>query len=355
MAYAAKHVTIDDVNEWNKLIDKYTDNMIIMRAPDKNTLGSNLRAVVWERETSISLKVKDDYGVSTCYEFWINGEPKYETDCLRQMMGVFTRRLREADIKELTEVQNDKAGSVSSIIWYNEEKNGTRNTAWEYDLNSAYVASAIDVWPDCSKVIGQNRIVEKGQMGFAKMPKPNKADGLHLEMIEEGGYADLVFGTMECPAKIKEWFLEKYKEKQFYKKVGNKKELAKAKGVMVSVIGNLQNYNAYVRSAIVSRVNHKMAKLIDEDTLAVSTDAIVSMRPLDLDIGDGLGQFKLEHDGELYAYKGTSHQWNYDTPSVRRVSKARFEKDYDLLSDEMPVGKFPYKFDEFTGKISEVD
>ena len=113
----------------------------------------------------------------------------------------------------------------------------------------------------------------------------------------------------------------------------------------------LQIKNPWLRAWIVGSCNELISSLIDKDTLFWNTDSIVSRRPRpDLTIGDEIGEWKLEHEGEV-AYWGNAYQWNQDKPTYRGVPKGDFPEGWDILVDDTPTHSNPYYFDYKEMKI----
>lgn len=235
--------------------------------------------------------------------------------------------------------------SARPILGYNEKFNNKRTQAWGYDINSAYASVILDdEWIDTSKPPVDKEIDPETEVGF------------DLDFnIQREGYSLWVFPKMKTPEPVIRYFLNHFELKRKYG-VLYKETLAamykilkqKEKDMLNFPIGCLQKRNPWVRAWIVGKCNERISALIDENTIIWNTDSIVSSvrRPdIEKDIGDGLGQWKLEHVGEI-AIVGNNYQWNDEIPSYRGVSKKWFPENYDLLRDGMPPNRNIYDFDE---------
>lgn len=252
---------------------------------------------------------------------------------------------------EISNMAKKYAGSASPLLWNNKKYNGTRQKAWCYDRNSAYSYAMLQEIPDTTNALGPG-VLEEGQIGFIRAPKWSKPDEDQLMAIfEVGKECQWRFPAMKSP-----WvgFVTKYYTMK--KRAKTYEEKMKAKSYLNVVIGNMQNHNPFIRSCIVTRTNNDMLKLIDENTLYVNTDSIISLvERKDLVIGDGIGEWKVEHEG-LFAYKGFNYQWNFDVPSFRGVPKAWWaeayeRKEFDMLVDNTPARNNPFKLNMKDGHI----
>ena len=220
--------------------------------------------------------------------------------------------------------------SASPLLWFNEKYNKTKQYAYGYDMNSAYATAMIEDMPDTSVPMRSGYIVKGKEIGFKEMlnPKTNNMTTMLVPMYE--GFSQYIFPLMESPFKkfVEVWFGEKSKKKG--------KEKTKAKNVLVYSVGYLQLTNPFLRATIIGKCNDWIESLIDEDTLFCNTDSIVSLKPLDLKIGKGLGEWKLEHKGYV-AYKDYSYQWDDGKLSYRSIPRSWFPKDWDILKDDVPM------------------
>ena len=169
--------------------------------------------------------------------------------------------------------------SASPFLWKNKKYEGQWVDAICYDINSAYAWAMCQPMPDTSTP-PKEKVIEEGEVGF-----DFEGD------IQRSGYCSCVFKMLDYSPFTK--FAEKWFKR---KKCPAQKQ--KAKNVLVYSVGFLQRKNPYLRAYIVGLCNDLIRSLIDENTLYCNTDSIVSLkeRP-DLKIGDGLGEWKIEHKG----------------------------------------------------------
>lgn len=214
-------------------------------------------------------------------------------------------------VKEHPEYKNL---SVRPYTYQNPKHNNNKwiDDCYCYDLNSAYGYFLKQDMPDTEHPLGKG-IVEKGQIGFldsgnviVHTDKQSKETSLRSDMmiIEEGGYAEYRFPLI--PSRY-----IKYADNRYSEKIGakNKQEKANAKKKIIVTVGALQNINPFIRITVVNRANKYILSLKDDNTIYCNTDSIVSkVRREDLEIGTGLGQFKLEHHG-AFRYKGVNYEW----------------------------------------------
>lgn len=253
-------------------------------------------------------------------------------------------------------------GTCSGILYENMKFQGKRVQAWSYDINSAFSAQMTQPLPDLATG-RRNDIIGENEVGF--ILQPDFALGapkwLLVPIFTPGVKAEYVFKLMESPYKrfVEVWFDRK-------KCAKNAQEKAKAKMVLNASIGYLQRINPFWRSCIIHRCNKYVEGLRDENTIYSNTDCIVSAvrRPdLEMLLGEGLGQFKLEHPGEEFAWspKSMIYQWNKEVPVARGVPKEWFKvrseqlgREFDILTDDIPFGLNRYTFDKNTLMVMEV-
>ena len=230
--------------------------------------------------------------------------------------------------------------SARPLLYMNPKFNKTRNEAIGYDINSSYSYAMLNDMPDTS-VPFRTGTVKTGEIGF-------KEDGEgNFVPVFEGHFSLWIFPIIKSP-------FERFVNTWYARKVNSttQEERLKAKGILNYCIGYLQKTNPFLRATIIYYANKKIEDLIDENTLYCNTDAIVSLKPLNLDIGPKIGQFKIEHKGK-FAYNGYNYQWDYDIPSYRHVSKAWFKKGFDILKDTPPKSGNLIEFKNY--KLREID
>lgn len=182
---------------------------------------------------------------------------------------------------------------------------------WSYDLNSAYSRAMKEPMPDTSKP-KFDCVVGPGEIGFRK--NTTKA-----YIAKEGHMADVVFPLMESP--YKDFVDNKYKAKASKKGTDS---YALAKAWLNIPSGLLHRYNIFHRLMTLYHAQKYIMQFIDEDTVYCNVDSIVSLRPRDdLPIGEGLGEFKVEHEGDMFKFKQVAiYQWGDEVHYSGIPSKA---------------------------------
>lgn len=215
--------------------------------------------------------------------------------------------------------------SSSGYLYFNAKLNNNRYpNCYGYDINSSYTAAMLNDMPDTSVEPDRLRKVKRGEIGFNS----------DFEIVGEGHFASYIYPRIESP--FTEFARVWYEKK---KNAKTKEEKQEAKDILNCAVGYLQRTNPVLRTAILYYANKKIMDLVDENTLYCNTDSIVSrVKRLDIekDLGDGLGQWKMDHQG-TFAYKNTSTQWNNEVPTYRGIPKNWFPENWDLLKDPIPT------------------
>ena len=103
------------------------------------------------------------------------------------------------------------------------------------------------------------------------------------------------------------------------------------------------------RTCILSYANKIITDLIkkyEEHVIYCNTDNITLDIPIELDIGKGIGQFKVEHENECVKKKGSAIQWE-NKLIYRGITSSRLKDDFDILKDKVEYTKpQKYYFDE---------
>lgn len=225
--------------------------------------------------------------------------------------------------------------SARPILGYNPKYNMSEHKVYVYDLNSAYANILQD------KIIDtyhwrENSKVRANEIGFIFDDD--------LTLVYPGGEADRVYPLIDSP--FKEYVTKWYKIKKNAPK--GSKERAEAKAYLNYLVGCWQNHNPFLRAYVVNSCNKVILDLLHKygDKICMwNTDAIYSTEPLDLPIGQEIGQFKIEYEG-LFRQSGNTYQKvDIDEVSFRGVSKCLFKKGYNILTDPLPKHIFPYEYD----------
>lgn len=239
--------------------------------------------------------------------------------------------------------------SATPLIDFAEWGNGKRHEAYGYDLNSAYSAAMLNGWIDVRKGPSRGIVNPMTQVGFAY----NDEGMLELKHY---GYCEWVFNKCETPQGVKDYIYKWYKIKEEAVAAGDKKAKQHAKSMLNYVVGYFQRVNPWLRAWVVCSCNEFISGLLDENSLFWNTDSIVSSvrRPdLEKNLGTGIGQWKLEHEGEV-AYLNNCYQWNGEVPVYRGIAKNWFPDGWDLLRDKIPVVGNAFEFNPETLQLEEV-
>lgn len=331
-------------------IGKNTEYKSFNQFRAKNTFyGLHSSMIIELKETKLLITTKYYEGKPCTYIFNLNKEPIFAASglrCFTEFSKAFKLpKAKTYDHPELEKWFNDEKGSyscsASPIIGFNPNFEGKIiEDCYEYDLNSAYSAAMFKQMPDLYHPLWKkDMLVKEGFVGFYINDR--------LTMVEPGGHADVTFPLINTPDKLKE-FCEKWYNK---KRTSTGVERLEAKAMLNLPIGYCQRFNPFMRSYIVHTCNNEIIKLIDKDSLFWNTDAIFSkVRRTDLDIGEGIGQFKEIHY-KTVRYLGNVYQLDRDIPVYRGVPKAwfrRFEvemgRPFDILLDDLPNAKNMYSF-----------
>ena len=243
-------------------------------------------------------------------------------------MGAYIIMQRYHKIPHISDKDHAKF-SANPILYFNEKYNKTRiENCIGYDINSAYSYGMIQKMPkdtDKGPINKNPRIVKEGEIGFM-------CDG---ELSLPGEMAIYIFKTEESPFKrfVNIWYNKK--------KNNTGQEKQNAKDVLNMCIGYIQRHNFWYRAAIIGYCNRRIEKLLEkypDDILLCNTDSVISkchIPEIEQDIGDELGQWKLEHEGS-FAYSNMNYQWDYETPTYRGINKNWFKEDFDIINDPTP-------------------
>lgn len=168
---------------------------------------------------------------------------------------------------------------------------------YSYDANSAYSFAMINKMPDTRIPARINDRIGENEIGFYNN------GGCSLV---QGQYATYVFKLVESP------YID-YVD-HFYNLKSNAKtkpERVHYKFYLNIASGLIHRYNIFHRLAILYYSRDYIQKYSDKDTIYSNTDSIVSLKPRDnLPIGNDLGQFKIEHNGDRFKFiQPGIYQW----------------------------------------------
>ena len=147
------------------------------------------------------------------------------------------------------------------------------------------------------EIAGRNRYVKEDELGF-NFDLTVKGD-TSFRMCFEGEFANIIFKK-----KVYRGLLDFVEYEYARKKTSTKEERDKHKLILNSLIGIMKYHNVFLRIAVLEYARMYIESLKDENTIMQTVDSIVSLTPRpDLDIGDNLGQFKLEQVANRLYYR----------------------------------------------------
>lgn len=239
-------------------------------------------------------------------------------------------RTNESTYVNLNGKRVSKYGSAKPFLNYNKNFENKRVKAIAYDINSAYSYAMINAeYPVEADPIRQNSFIKDNEIGFIY----TETTGL---TCIKSGFATYIFHKQQCPDSFKRFVEKWYKKKQTSDII----KKCKAKNTLNHCIGYIQRINPFYRSAIITEANNFVKNIINENLdkfIYSNTDSIIFTEPIpSINIGENIGQFKIEHDG-LFAFKGFNFQWDYNIPSYRSKSKNWFKDGWDILNDDLPT------------------
>ena len=242
--------------------------------------------------------------------------------------------------------------SATGVQFFNPKFNKQRTqNCIGYDLNSAYTWSLLSAdLPDTTKVY-ESGVVKNDEIGF-------DGDG---NIMKAGQYAVFRFKRLN---KADRELIQKFAHIWYQKKKNARsaQEKAKAKEILNMSIGYLQHYNCFLRSAVINYCNDFINSIINkypDNVLFANTDSIVaniSILEIESNLGDEIGQWKVEHQGSFY-YNDFNYQWNFETASTKGIPTSYQKKGFDLEKDdprENHCAKY-YEMDYNKIEIKEVD
>lgn len=171
---------------------------------------------------------------------------------------------------------------------------------YSYDLNSAYSFAMLKPMPDTDHPRFDD-IVGPGEVGFRK-------NTILAPVVGEGRHADVVFKLIESPYKA---FVDKYYGLKENEPHGSQKR-AYYKQILNITSGLLHRYNIFHRLMVLYYAKMYIQEFIDKNTVYCNVDSIVSTKKRsDIPISNKIGNFKLEHNGDIFKFKQVAiYQWN---------------------------------------------
>ena len=334
--YRKRYVTVAEMNEHLKYVFKYYE-VVYRKKSDKETFMR--KAFLHDAQVNFELTYKKGSYACT-YICRKDGEDVVQATDGGEAFRILSKYYKVPKMDESVCGRADDGGlSASPLLWHNSKYEGQWVEAYGYDLNSAYSAAMLEPMPDTS-VPARSGVIKKGkEIGFEEVLNPKKNNNATMLVPKYEGFSLYIFPLMESPFKR---FVERWYNKKVSSLPGSFEKL-KAKGVLNFAVGQLQNVNPFLRAAIIGKCNALVESLIDENTLFCNTDSIVSKVPLNLEIGDKCGQWKIEHVGKV-AYKGACYQWDNGEISYRHIPKSWFKDGWDITKDPLPNNGNIYEF-----------
>ena len=199
------------------------------------------------------------------------------------------------------------------------------SNVYEYDINSAYASVLLRGVPNFAD-LRHNGIVGHNEIGWILTE--------NLNLVHEGGKADFIAPIIDTPVAIVNYIEKWYK----LKKEGNKE----AKCMLNFPIGYYQRTNPLFRAYVVNSCNELISSIMNDNVIMWNTDAVYSLMPLKLEIGDNIGQWKLRKIKQI-TICGCNYQIENETPVYRGVPKHWFEaferinrRPFDMNRDTLP-------------------
>ena len=339
-----KDIYITDVKEMNIKLEEAGKSCknIVFTDTLKNNISLTHNNVIAVMQANVVLTMNK--GKSTYqYHFNLNGENKILVNP-RVVYATFKKYVQFKDI------ENPYGYSSNGILFYNDKFDG-KTKAYSYDLNSSYSNAMINCdYPDMDKFVGTHMRVGEDEIGFVDVLG-------NVRVVEKGELAEYVYKKLPCSDKLyygmMKFVIHYYRMKKSAKTPDEK---MKAKDFLNFSIGCLQNHNWMFRTCILSYANKIITDLIEkykEHVIYCNTDNITLDIPIELDIGKGIGQFKVEHENEYVKKKGSAIQWE-NKIIYRGITSSRLKDDFDLLTDELTYTKpTKYKFNSEELRIDE--
>lgn len=326
--YRKQYVTVKEMNEHLKYVFQYY-NVIYREKTKEETFKRN----AFLEDCMVNFKLTYKKGSYACtYICRKDGDDVTQATDGGEAFRILSQYYKVPKMDKKVCGKADEGGlSASPLLWHNKKYENMWIDAYGYDLNSAYSAAMLGPMPDTSVPARVGTIIEGKEIGFEEVLNPKKNNQATMLVPKYKGFSLYIFPLMESPFKR---FVEKWYDKKANSLPGSYEKI-KAKGVLNYSVGQLQNVNPFLRATIIGRCNELVQSLITEDTLFCNTDSIVSRVPLDLKIGDGIGEWKIEHQGKV-AYVGANYQWDNGDISYRHIPKKWFKEGWDITKDPVP-------------------
>lgn len=216
------------------------------------------------------------------------------------------------------------------------------SNVYEYDRNSAYASVLLAKMPNFA-YLDRDRVVREGEIGWLLTE--------NLVLRFEGEYADFISPLVDTPIAVKNYIAKWYAEKL----KGNKE----AKAMLNFPIGYYQRTNPFFRAYVVNSCNNIIKPLIDDNVVLWNTDAIYTLKHVDLPLSNKIGEWKLTQINKL-TVDGCNYQIDNDLPKYRGIPKQWFisfeqihGRAFDLEKDELPERINKWRFNWKLLKLEE--
>lgn len=212
-----------------------------------------------------------------------------------------------------------------------------------YDMNSCFPYFLSKPLP-YGDIVRQDDIVLDGEVGFNPDLTYENKESLIIAM--PGARAKYIFKTKVYQG-LTEFANDYYAMKQNAK---GSEEYDKIKQELNALVGVMKYTNIFLRAAVLEQARLFMSSLKDCNTIIQTVDSIVSLVPRpDLDLGDKMGQFKLEHKDQSFIFRNDSvKRWAGESTRKTGLRKSREYENFYMITP-------PYTIDYKEGKIVECD
>lgn len=337
-----RHIVVKcNVKEFNVYlawVKKYCNGLIVYRQPEKGEEIS-LKVFIWQAQVKVNMMGRIMGDTVKRFETRLDGEEQSKkTGC-----DAFTIMQKYYKAPTLNG-RDDAVFSYSIKPYTNKKYVGIRTqNCIGYDMNSAFSYGMLGDLPDTTEMLASGESSED------------------LYCFDEEGHRIIkgfsTYRFRKMPSPYKKFVDRYYTQKKNSER--DSKEFLDAKMILNASIGYMQNHNCFIRAAILDNFNREIQAIIKKYKniiIASRTDSIVcteKIPEIEERLGDGIGQFKIEHTGSFAIHKnGYSTQWNLDKPKFGAGKK--FKDGYDILSDELLEEENIYYLDEKELKIKEI-
>lgn len=304
-----------------------------------------------------TLLIIDSFSFSTTFNFPLYKEVEsLEVIDIKKInqgaAGIYSKVLKPLNCG--LETKRDEFDFERALMYSNPAYTNTEliDNVYYYDKNSAYLSVLATGWfPDLTQQ-SEDRFVKDGEIGYRRISIGERPI---LQIKLPGEYAEYIYPLKYYP-KVVKW-AQKQGELLKYLKGVNPQERAAKKQMINAAIGIIRNHNIWIYTFIVGICRRDVEQYISDKTIIANTDGIISIGPIDdIDIGDNLGQFKLEHENiKLRARNNNYILYDQDEAVIdqklRGVPKAQRE---GYTFDQGVIVKPDYYFDKASLQVMEV-